>query len=131
MSSAYDTWMQRVRDEADDVMASSEEQQALLDFLNGLTTADEAAARYTKGVAMSDDRETVYIWTLLQDVAGEFPQAHERLIELLKAISHLPPLERDGAVIKFNGLEFWKDLPDFAFMLREKTDGEIAPLLSG
>lgn len=129
MASLYEIWMHRVREEATDIMASEEEQNALLDYLNENAPANEAASRYTKSVATSDDQETVYIWSLLQDVAEEFPETHERLIELLKAITDLPTIERDSRVIESYGLVFWRDLPDFVFELRENIDGTFSLIL--
>ncbi|KAG7001348.1 hypothetical protein G7Y79_00032g067010 [Physcia stellaris] len=129
MSSTYDTWMQRMLNEADDHVATVEEWQALLDYLNRNITAEEAASKYTKQVAKSEDRETVYIWTLLQDVAKDFPQAHVKIIELLKA--HLPPLDHKGRNPKSGEGEFWNDLPNFEFVLREHVDGLEAAAIRG
>ena len=135
MSSTYDIWMQRMLKEADDHVATEGEWQALLDYLNGKITAEEAASEYTKQVAKSEDRETVYVWSLLQDVAKDFAQAHAKLIELLEAITHLPPLDDKGRDLKSGEGEFWKDLPEFEFVLHENVDGKsgsdqrIQPLL--
>ncbi|KAL9578467.1 MAG: hypothetical protein Q9212_005699 [Teloschistes hypoglaucus] len=117
MPSEYDTWMRRHCDEADDHIASPEEIQALLDYMNGSTTADEAAIKYTETVVKSSDHELVYIWALLHDVTQEFPQTHEDIIELLKAIQKLPSIAHNDKIMS------WKDLPDFHFNLREYTDG--------
>ena len=126
MSSMYDIWMQRMLKEADDHVATVEEWQALLDYLNGNITSEEAASEYTKQVAKTEDCETVYIWTLLQDVAKDFTQTHVKLIELLKAITHLPSLDHKGRNPKSGEGEFWKDLPNFEFVLREHVDGNSA-----
>lgn len=129
MSSKYDVWMQKMLNEADDYVASPVELKAMLDYLNGETTADEAAPRYTGDAAKSENHATVYIWALIMDVAEEFPQAHEKLVELLKAIVRLPPLMHDGRTIKsLNQWEYWKDLPEFEFELRENHDGESTPI---
>ncbi|KAL8810214.1 MAG: hypothetical protein Q9200_002757 [Gallowayella weberi] len=117
MPSEYDIWMRRLCDEADDYIASPEELQALLDYVNGRTTADEAAIKYTETVVKSTDHELVYIWALLHDLTKEFPQTHEDIIRLLKAIQNLPPIEHNGEVMS------WTDLPYFHFNLREYTDG--------
>ncbi|KAL8770015.1 MAG: hypothetical protein Q9194_005286 [Teloschistes cf. exilis] len=119
MPSEYDTWMRRHCDEADDHIASPEEIQALLDYVNGRSTADEAAIKYTETVVKSNEHELVYIWALLHDVAQEFPQTHEDIIRLLKAIQNLPSIEHNGEVMS------WKDLPDFHFNLREYSDGSF------
>jgi hypothetical protein len=119
----YDEWFAKLRVEDDD-LATLEEQQALLDYMNGHSTAEVAAQRYTSLVSKSDDPNCMYIWSLLIAVASSLAETQDRLVSLLQAIQDLPPLRNE----KEGGTEegFWKSLPGLAFDLREKWDGEIS-----
>lgn len=119
----YDSWFARLREEDDD-LATLEEQQALLDFLNDKTSANEASRYYTSAVAESDDPNGMYIWSLLYTVARNLPQTQDKLIELLQGIQRLPDLERNGKVETAFGEKFWSELPGFAVDLREIWDGK-------
>lgn len=118
----YDEWFARLRVEDDD-LATPEEQQALLDYMNGHSTAEVAAQRYTSLASKSDDPNCMYIWSLLIEVASSLAQTQDRLVSLLQAIQDLPPLrsEKEGGTEK----GFWKSLSGLAMDLREKWDGEI------
>lgn len=119
----YDEWFARLRVEDDD-LATLEEQQALLDYMNGHSTAEVAAQRYTSLVSESDDPNCMYIWSLLFEVASSLAQTQDQLVSLLQAIQDLPPLKNEEE----RGIEqgFWKFLSGFAQDLRQKWDGEIS-----
>ncbi len=119
----YESWFAHLREEDDD-LATLEEQQALLDFLNDKTSANEAARYYTSVVTKSDDPNGMYIWSLLYTVARNLPQTQDMLIELLQGIQRLSDLERNGKVETAFGEKFWSGLPGFAIGLREIWDGK-------
>lgn len=123
MTSIYDAWVARYTAEAEEV-ASADGQQALVDFLNRKTSAREAAERYTCDITPAKDMELICLWTLLYEAAKKFPQDHERLIELLLAISQLPPVKEHGETVKVYGEEYWSGLPMLASELRDHWDGE-------
>lgn len=112
----YDEWFARLRIEDDD-LATLEEQQALLDYMNGHSTAEVAAQRYTSLVSKSDDPNGMYIWSLLMAVASSLAETQDQLVSLLQAIQDLPPLRSEKW--------FFQNLSGLAFDLREKWDGEI------
>ncbi len=116
MASLYDNWMRGLLEEDDDA-AGPQEQAALLSYLNGTTTADEAAHEWTKQVTESENSSAELTWSLLIDAAEEFPQAHHRLVELLDVIAQLPTAE--GNERKFGG-----DLPELVFELRDTFSGK-------
>lgn len=124
MTSIYDAWVARYTAEAEEV-ASADGQQALVDFLNRKTSAREAAERYTCDITPAKDMELICLWTLLYEAAKKFPQDHERLIELLLAISQLPPVKEHGETVKVYGEEYWSGLPMLASELRDHWDGQV------
>ena len=117
MASIYDNWMHDLGKEDDD-LARLQEQAALLSYLNGTTTADEAAHECTKQVTESENRSADLFWSLLIDAAKEFPQAHQKLVELLDVIAQLPATEK-GMAQKFRG-----NLPNFLFELHDAFNGK-------
>lgn len=104
-----------------------EEQQAFLDFLNQKTTAEEAASAYTHVVTNAKNPNPDFLWLLLWQAAEEWAEIHERLVDLLKAISRLPPILREGDGGKTSKMEYWSTLPEFEFGLREYWDGKEIP----
>lgn len=120
---AYDTWLAGLGKD-NESMPSIEEQQALLDFLNQRTTPEEAAKAYTRLVSNAKYQDPDALWFLLWQAAQDRPETHERLVELLKAISRLPPITQEGKVDQRSGSDYWKGLPEFEFGLREYWDGK-------
>lgn len=112
MASIYDNWMRTLNEEDDD-LAGPEEQAALLSYLNGTTTAKEAAPQFTE----PENRSAVHTWSLLIDAAEEFPQAHQRLVELLDVIAKLPTSAK-GIAPESGG-----NLQGFLFELHEAFNG--------
>ena len=102
-----------------------EEKQALLDYLNRKTTPEEAAVAYSRVVSSAQDPDgegpdAIHLYTLIESVAQEFPETQNLLIDLLKAITNLPPPVREGQeVVSTYRERYWSDLPGFAFDLRE------------
>lgn len=125
---AYDTWLVGLRQD-NESLPSIEEQQAFLDFLNEKTTAEEAAEAYTSVVTNASYQDPESLWILLWQAAEEWPKTHERLVDLLKAISHLPPIKREGKVCEDSALEYWSGLPEFEFGLREYWDGNATRVI--
>ena len=123
---AYDTWLLSIRED-NEGLPSMEEQQALLDFLNQKTTAEEAASAYTHVVTNAKNPNPDSLWLLLWQAAEEWVETHERLVYLLKAISRLPPISREGNGGETSNLEYWSTLPEFEFGLREHWDGKEIP----
>lgn len=120
MVSIYDNWM-RALNEDDDDLAGPQEQAALLSYLYGTTTADEAASRLTE----SENRSAVHTWSLLIDAAEEFPRAHQKLMELLDVVAQLPTTA-NGMAPEFGG-----DLREFLFELHDTFNGKSnVPALS-
>ena len=120
---AYDTWLVGLRED-NESLPSIEEQQAFLDFLNEKTTAEEAAQAYTSLVTNMEYPDPESLWLLIWQAAEDWPETHERLVELLKAISHLPPIKKAGKVGEGSVLEYWSGLPELEFGLREYWDGK-------
>lgn len=125
---AYDTWLVGLRED-NESMPSIDEQQAFLDFLNQKTTAQEAALAYTHGVTNAKYQDPDSLWLLLWQAAQEWPETHQCLVELLKAISHLPPITREGKVVENPELDYWSGLPEFEFGLREYWDGQATRVI--
>ena len=117
MASIYDKWMHGLGKEADDP-AGPQEQAAFLSYLNGTTTANEAAHECTKQVTESENRSAELTWSLLIDAAEEFPQAHQKLMELLDVIAQLPTTEK-GMARKLGG-----NPPSFVFELHDAFNGK-------
>jgi hypothetical protein len=112
MASIYDNWMRNLNKEDDD-MAGPQVQAALLSYLNGTATVDEAACEFRKYATGSESRSAELAWSLLIDAAEEFPEAHEKLLELLDVMVRSQPTE----------------VAEFAFELREAYDGASRSLL--
>ena len=123
---AYDSWLVNIREDHDS-LPSIEEQQAFLDFINHKTSADEAASAYTHVETNRKHPNADSLWLLLWLAAGEWPETHEHLIELLKAIKRLPPVSRGDNKEEGSATEYWSALPYFEFGLREYWDGELGP----
>lgn len=119
----YDTWLVGLGED-NESMPSIEEKRAFLDFLNQKTTAEEAAKAYTRVVSNAKYQDPDALWFLLWQAAQDLPETHERLVELLKAISRLPPISQEGKVGEDSGLDYWRELPEFEFGLREYWDGK-------
>ena len=68
-------------------LAGPQEQAALLSYLNGTTTADEAAHEWKKQATDSEKRSAKPTWSRFIDAAEEFPKVHQNLLELLDAIA--------------------------------------------
>lgn len=126
---AYDTWLLSIRED-NEGLPSMEEQQAFLEFLNQKTTAEEAASAYTHVVTNAKNPNPDSLWLLLWQAAEEWAETHERLVDLLKAISRLPPISREGNGGKTSKLEYWSTLPEFEFGLREYWDGKEIPKIT-
>ena len=93
---------------------SSEEIQALQDYLNDECTPEQAAAVFTHNLSNEPSEHPDYqrSYFLLGLVAREFPDTHDRLIDLLKAIKCLPPIVQNGQqAVDAKGRRFWDDLP--------------------
>ena len=123
---AYDNWLASIRED-NESLPSIEEQQAFLDFINHKTSADEAASAYTHVENNAKYPNPDSLWLLIWQAAGELPETHEDLVELLKAISRLPPIPRGGNIEESSTSEYWSALPEFEFGLREYWDGESGP----
>ena len=120
---SYDLWAAALREDSEN-LPSIDEQQAFLDFLNQKTTAEEAAMSYTYNVTNAKIRDPECLWILIWEAAQEWPETHQRLIDLLKAITRLPPVTQATSAGEGSGLEYWKHLPEFIFWLREYQDGK-------
>lgn len=120
---AYDTWLVGLRED-NESMPGVGEQQAFLDFLNQRKTAREAALAYTHVVTNAKYQDPDALWYLVWQAAQDRPETHECLVELLKAISCLPPFTREGKVGEDSGSDYWSGLPEFEFGLREYWDGK-------
>ena len=118
----YDTWLVALRED-NESLPSVEEQQAFLDFLNQKTTAEEAALAYTHIVSNAKIQDPESLWILVWEAAQEWPETHQSLVDLLKAISRLPPIARATNAGRASKSEYWKELPEFEFLLREYWDG--------
>lgn len=118
----YDAWLVALRED-NESLPSVEEQQAFLDFLNQKKTAEAAALAYTHVVSNAKIQDPESLWILIWEAAQEWPEAHQSLVDLLKAISRLPPITRTNNAGKAAESEYWKELPDFEFLLREYWDG--------
>ena len=119
----YDTWLVAVRED-NESLPSIEEQQAFLDFLNQKTTTETAALAYTHVVSNAKIQDPESLWILIWEAAQEWPETHQSLVDLLKAISRLPPITRATNADKASKSEYWKELPEFEFLLREYWDGK-------
>ena len=99
MASIYDDGVRRYSEERDDPdnPVGPEQLTAVLSYLNGITTPSEAAHELCKGDNESKTRSTELPWELLIDAAKEFPQAHQKLIELFDAIVQWPVTEEGTA----------------------------------
>ncbi len=95
MVSSYDDWMRNYAENQDnpDDPNGTKQNAAFLSYLNGITTADATARECTKQIKNSETDTGDYLLSLLVDAAAEFPQAHQRLIELLDIVAHLSPKE--------------------------------------
>ena len=121
---SYDLWLVALRED-DESLPSIDEQQAFLDFLNRKTTAEEAALAYTYNVTNAKIQNPESLWILIWEAAQEWPETHQSLIDLLKAITRLPPITREDSACEGSKAEYWKELPHFEFSLREYWDGKI------
>lgn len=127
----YEEWFGKFT--SDDDNPKPEEVQALKDFLDGATSAQVAAAKFT---AMVPDEEgsadgLYRIWNLVCDAAREIPRSQEKLVELLAAIRQLPDVkckrsEYFGPMDSIN----WRDLPILGWMLRDLWNCRSHSLLS-
>ena len=120
---AYDTWLVGIRED-NESLPSIREQQAFLDYLNQKTTAEEAASAYTHDATNAKHPNPDSLWLLLWQAAEEWPETHDRLVDLLKAISRLPPISRESNGGEGSKVEYWSTLPEFEFGLREYWDGK-------
>ena len=120
---SYDLRLVALREDHE-ALPSIEEQQAFLDFLNQKTTAEEAALAYTHNVTNAEIQDPESLWSLIWEAAQEWPETHQRLVDLLKAITRLPPITRKSSTGEGSKLEYWKDLPKFEFLLQEYWDGK-------
>ena len=117
MASIYDDWYHGLC-QGDDDRAGQQKQAALLSYLNGKTTADVAAHEWTKQVTNSGKRSAELPWSFLIEAAEEFPQAHDRLVELLDVIAQLQTTEEgDGRKLRGNH-------PELVFELRDAFSGK-------
>lgn len=125
-TTAYDDWLASIRED-NETLPGMEEQQAFLDFLNHKTSAEEAAVAYTRVQTNAEYPSPDTLWLLLWQAAQAWPETHEDLIELLKAISRLPPIPHEGNTGLNIESGYWSVLPYFGFELREYYDGELGP----
>ena len=97
-------------------LPSVRERQAMSDYLNGTISSEEAAILCTRDMLKSQTQGD--LWFLIYHVAQDMPETHGRLVDLLKAISLLPPEPRDNGRV-----QYWGTLSQFTFDLREYWDG--------
>ena len=88
-----DTWLVALR-EVNESLPSLEEQQAFLKSLNQKKTAEVAALAYTHVMSNTKIQDPESLWILVWEAAQEWPETHQSLVDLLKAISRLPPITR-------------------------------------
>lgn len=118
---SIDEWFNQIL--SSDYPIEREEVHAVREFLADRISVDTAAQRFTAVVARNkDDLEDGLdrIWAFIIDIAKKFPDAQDKLVQLLKRIKGLPDLEADGEVIKVYGtLKVWSDLPLFGYKMRD------------
>ena len=116
MASIYDSLKRGLHQEEDDA-AGIQRQAALLSYLNGTATAADVANEWTKQFTDSENCSADLPWSLLIDVAEEFPQAHHKLLELLGVIAQLPTTEEGNAG------RLRSSIPELMFDLRDAFSG--------
>ena len=105
-------------------MPSVNERRIMSDWLNGrIVSSKEAAIAYT--------RDTIYEetlggwWFLVYHTAENRPETHSRLVELVRAITLLPPETRSSGTV-----QVWDDLNELAWDIREGCQREQTELMS-
>lgn len=109
-----------------------EEVQALQAFLAGnISSVHAAAEKFTAVAARAGNSseeigDALYrMWKLVIDVAQNFPETQDKLVELLTEVENLPDLERDGHTFIHHGMKVWNDLPTFGWEMRERWNCEL------
>ncbi|KAL8953179.1 MAG: hypothetical protein Q9222_000952 [Ikaeria aurantiellina] len=122
-SDSVEEWMDRflaeceIDNEPADV-PSRDERQAVSDYLQGRIAATEAAFAYTRDTIA--EKTTGDVWFLICHMVQHLPETHDRLIELIRAISMLPNEPRANGSIK----EWNHSLVDLQGELRDYWDGQ-------
>ena len=113
-----DAWFDQL--EHDEDTASPEEAQALKDFLEDKSPADQAARIFVSGVGTEQSPDATKIWSLLLDAAEGIPESQPKLVEILEALKRM-----DGVAFTMgNGKqENWSELPGFASDLSDSRRG--------
>ena len=119
-SSNFDEWVESfmaeyLPDNDPLQLPSARERQAMSDYLNGRTSAEEAAIACTRELVRIQTQGD--LWFLIIHTAQDLPETHGRLIDLLKAISLLPPEPRGYGKVQFGNFS------QLAYDLREYWDG--------
>ena len=121
-----DAWFEHISSQ--EHRLGPDERQSLKDFLNGLTSADEAAkaisSAYSTLPGTAIGSFVCDLWLLLIDAAKEIPSSQDKLVQLVATIGQLSDFTRCGKVFRVAGPEKqrpWRDPPLFADLVGEKS----------
>lgn len=108
-----------------------EEAQALQNFLAGTISVHTAAERFTAVTASAGNnseevgKALTRMWKFVMDLAQDFPETQDKIVELLAEIEKLPDLEHDGHTVIYHGMKVWSDLPTFGWEMRDRWNCEL------
>ncbi|KAJ9261871.1 hypothetical protein DTO212C5_6548 [Paecilomyces variotii] len=98
----------------------------LQDLFNNKISLQQATSKLAS-ISLSDD-DLNLTWNLIINCACEFPERHDKLVDVLVCLSKLPDATTDqGVPLKKYGLQVWRDLPMFDWELREEWDVRSIP----
>ena len=118
----FDEWMENfIADNEPDIppldMPSAGQRQTISDYMKGQIAAKETAVAYTRDIV--GEKTSGDPWWFIEMAAQNRPDIHERLVDLVKAISLLPNEPRASGKMQYWG---WS-LSELALDLRESWAG--------
>lgn len=108
----YEDWFAAMAKDPD--MPTPEEVNVIKEFIDGKMTADAAAKQCTSRISLEETNpDPTLIWSLLEDLAVEFFETQDKVVELLTAIKRLPDPIRNGKEHRINSQKTFSDLGYF------------------
>ncbi|KAJ5493750.1 hypothetical protein N7463_009837 [Penicillium fimorum] len=103
---------------------------AILQDLFSDNVSAQQAADYLASISLANDSDLEggisSLWSLIFKCAYEFPEQHDKLINLLVKLSKLPDAKvPNGDSIMLYDMQVWKDLPMLGWQVRDEWNASV------
>ena len=122
----YEEWFQSmIEGDEGGELPTTAEIAAIKSFIDGETSATEAAQQCTSRIAAEDDPNPELIWYFLEDMAIELPDTQDKVVELLAAIKKIPDPIRNGEPCRIYSERVFSQLAYFGAGFADSWNGKF------